>query len=212
MFKPKTLITGIVLIGLCAAAVLVSRHVLQRDMGGPQTLGAVKVRGDLRAPVEIVEFSDFQCPACQLVQPLLKSLDEKYPGQIRLVFKHFPLAGHAWSGQLHLAAECAGEQGRFWEYHDALYAAQKELGGTEDPTVRLLGFAKTLGLDLDIFAVCVTGPDAAKRVTAERAEGEKLLLRSTPTFFINGTRVVGPREMESEADKIIAKALEEKKK
>ena len=85
----------------------------------------LKQNGNPSAPVEILEYTDFQCPACRSSKPILAGIMAKYPGQVRLVFKHYPLPGHVWAKPAHRAAECAHDQGRFWPYHDLLYGNQQ---------------------------------------------------------------------------------------
>ena len=95
----------------------------------PGALGlpaALKVRGPAAAPVKIVEYSDFECPSCRVVQADIQNLFRNYPGKVQLTFKHYPLTSHKWSIYAHQAAECMNAQGKFWLYQDTLYEKQSE--------------------------------------------------------------------------------------
>ena len=177
----------------------------------PHKLSAVaasaKIRGPENAPVQIVEYSDFQCPACQRAQSSLNRFLADYEGKIQLVFRHYPLPGHVWAGIAHQAAECANEQGRFWEYHDRLYAEQKKWSGPEMPMETFLRYGRDLGLNLDRFGACFADQNVVKRIQNEKKGGVNLQVNSTPTFFINGERLVGPVDLEMKGENVIRKAL-----
>ena len=153
--------------------------------------GDFKIKGNPDAPVTITEFSDFQCPACGAAQPVLKQMLQTFQGQIKLDFRHFPLAGHQWSSHAHQAAQCAGLQGKFWSYHDRLFETQRAWSIPKDPTETFLKYASDLELGLDWFATCLTDESVKEVVMANKQEGLDLKVASTPTFFINGERVVG---------------------
>jgi predicted DsbA family dithiol-disulfide isomerase len=150
------------------------------------------VWGQASAPVTIVEFSDFQCPYCQRVQPTIKSLKADYDGKVRLVFKQLPLPMHP---QARLAAEgalCANAQGKFWELHDWLFANQG--GVTEDA---LKKSATELKLDADAFGRCLGAHSFAKQVDADMALAEKLGIQATPYLLVNGRIVEGAQPLDA---------------
>lgn len=167
----------------------------------------LKVQGPEQAGITLVEYSDFQCPACQSAEPALKEILAKYPEDVKLIFRHYPLSGHLWSGLAHQAAECALRQRKFWEYHDKLFGTQKDWSGPVQPTETFLKFAKELGLDLDAFAACLADPAVTETVNAEKKMGDDLQVRSTPTLFINGERLVGPVEIKVKAEVMVRKIL-----
>jgi protein-disulfide isomerase len=146
-----------------------------------------RVRGDPNAPVTIIEFSDFQCPYCRQAFPILEALLAKYPGQVKLAYRDFPLRGVHPNAQIAAeAARCANEQGKFWEYHDLLFSSPDKLD-----RAGLLQKAQTLNLDQKSFESCLdTGKfrvsidDDIKAGTAARVDG-------TPAFFINGVFLSG---------------------
>jgi protein-disulfide isomerase len=151
------------------------------------------VRGSGAAPVTVVEFSDFHCPFCRRVQPTLASVLAKYGERVRVAYKHFPLDGlHPNARKVSVAAWCAGAQGRFWEFHDAVYA-----GTSTDATDTVLAaHASTAGLDAQQFATCLKTPEAERAVQRDVAEGEALGVSSTPAFFVNGREVHGAQPVE----------------
>ncbi len=146
------------------------------------------VRGSATAPVTIVEYSDFHCPFCRRVQPTLMALLEKYKGQVRLVYKHLPLDSlHPEARRVSEAAWCAGQQDRFWQFHDAVYADSSS--DASDAT--LARYATTAGLDAAKFTACLAAPEAKAAVERDARQGEALGLNSTPGFFVNGREVRG---------------------
>ncbi len=152
------------------------------------------VRGDVNAPVTIVEFSDFHCPYCRAVQPTLLQLLDRYEGQVRLVYKHLPLdALHPQARQASRASWCAAEQGRFWEFHDAVYAS----GSSDASDEAMNAIATKVGLDLSAFGTCLTSREAAAAVDRDAAQGEALGLTGTPGFFVNGRELTGAQPLEA---------------
>lgn len=144
------------------------------------------VRGNKQAPVTIVEFSDFQCPYCASVAPTLRQLVAQYPDQVQWVFKNFPLDFHLDSPLAHRAALAAGEQGKFWEMHDLIFSNQRALKRDD-----LLAAARSLGLDMQRFQADLDGEKVRKMIESDMAEGARLDVAGTPTFFINGREYTG---------------------
>jgi len=151
-----------------------------------------RVRGNLNAPVQIIEFSDFQCPFCRRVQPTLQALLAKYPGQISISFRDFPIIElHPLAHVSAQAAKCAQDKGKFWEYHDLLFAESGR------PTREMLGkFAAQLGLEEKAFAACLDGGTHKGAVDRDLEEGLRVGVGSTPAFFINGVFVSGAQPLE----------------
>ncbi|MCC6457599.1 MAG: thioredoxin domain-containing protein [Caldilineaceae bacterium] len=142
-------------------------------------------RGDINAPVTVIEFSDFQCPFClRHVTETQPVLDEKYvdSGKVLWVYKHFPLNIHPQAPAAGVAAECAGDQGKFWEMHEALFASV-DAWSISDPTPVFESLASEVGLDADAFAACLADPAIAARVESDAAEGAQFV-QGTPTFII----------------------------
>ena len=150
------------------------------------------VSGPPSARIEIVEFSDFQCPFCQRVMPVLKQLMAKYPTQVKLVWKDFPLPIHPDARPAAEAAQCAREQGKFWEYHDKLFANQ-----TEMTPANLKQWAGQMGMDSAKFSACFDNAAHRQRVQGDMNEGNRDGVSSTPTIFINGRAIVGAVPLEA---------------
>jgi len=140
--------------------------------------------GNPDAPVTIVEFSDFECPYCSKVGPLMAELLAKNPETVKVVFKHYPLSFHKNARRAALASLAAQRQGRFWEFHDQLFEHQKEL---TPATIRKI--AQQLSLDLDRFEKDLADPALAARVDKDIRDGKLAGVRGTPTLFVNGRRV-----------------------
>lgn len=143
--------------------------------------------GDPDAPVTIVELSDFQCPFCaRFHQETFPALRRLYGDQVRWIFVNTPFPQHPHAEPAAIAAECAHLQGRFWEYADRLFSQQERLGeGAIESS------AEAIGLNMPAFRACLSDPDVAAEVTADVAEGRRLGLEGTPTFFVNGRRILG---------------------
>ena len=146
--------------------------------------------GTADAPVTIIEFSDFECPYCKRSVPILKELLAKYPGQLKLVYRDFPGQNHQQARSAAEAAQCAAEQGRFWEYHDALFTRKSPATGWN-----FLSIAEDLDLHPVTFAACLQEYRYREEVLKDVRDGLKLGVTSTPTFFINGRPLVGARPL-----------------
>jgi protein-disulfide isomerase len=144
-------------------------------------------RGSASAAVTIVEFSDFQCPYCQRVSPTLKRLQETYGDKVRIVWKDFPLTQiHPEAFKAAEAAHCAGDQGKFWDYHDRLFANQQALAAGD-----LKRYASDMSLDMAQFNACLDTSKHAERVRSGVEAGNRLGVSSTPTIYINGRALSG---------------------
>lgn len=151
------------------------------------------VRGPEDAPITIIEFSDFECPYCQRYnQEVAGRLLENYEGQIRYIFKDFPLTNiHPNALPAAAAALCAHEQDAFWGYHDLLFANEEGLSSEA-----LLSYAESLDLDMEGFSACVEEERYNEEVLADLEFAANLGVRSTPTFLINGLPVIGAQPYE----------------
>ena len=137
-------------------------------------------------PIEIIEFSDFECPYCQKAQPMIRELLAKYDGKVRLVWKDFPLPNHQHAVAAAIAARCAGEQGRFWEYHDVLFDNQRALAPAD-----LRRHARTAGVDVPTFDACIQSGKHREAIGEVLDTTTEHLVEVTPTFLINGRVVQG---------------------
>lgn len=164
------------------------------------------VRGTVGAKVTLVEFGDFQCPACKAYEPLVRQVLADNAGSVQLVFKHFPLTQiHPNALLAAKASEAAGLQGRFWEMHDMLYDKQGEWSGSLNARDMFVGYAESIGLDVSKFTQDLGNDSIEKKIIAEYKEGTTLGVRGTPTFFANGTMISNPSSIE-DFNKIIKDA------
>ena len=145
-------------------------------------------------PVQLVEFGDYQCPACGAAYPNVKQIMKDFDGKVTLYFRNFPLTQIHQNAMLGAeAAEAAGAQGKYWEMHDKLYDNQKEWGeltGTEAEN-KIVGYAKDLGLDTDKLKSDIDNEKYKQVIEQDMADGNALSINATPTFYINGTQLQG---------------------
>ncbi len=142
-------------------------------------------RGSANAPIVLVEFADFSCPRCKEIQPMLARVIAKFPGKILQVWKDFPVPAHPEAPAAHAAAACANEQGKFWEYHDRLFAR------TSPYDSQFAQFATEIHLDTPAFTECLASGTMTERIREDLAEAQLLEVDEVPTFFINNERVRG---------------------
>jgi protein-disulfide isomerase len=144
--------------------------------------------GSAQAPVQLIEFADFECPFCANFHNTVKQVEEQFPGKIAVSFVHFPLPGHRFAEPAARAAECAADQGRFEAMHDQLFANQNAFG-----LKSWSEFALAAGVpDLTAFETCVKQETPLQQVEAGKKAGEQLDVRATPTIIINGWKLAQP--------------------
>jgi protein-disulfide isomerase len=148
--------------------------------------------GPATAPVTIVEFTDYQCPYCHRAQAVIDEVLQRYAGKVRFVHLDFPLDGHPEAVPAARAARCAGEQGRFWEYHRSMMSRPGPLD-----TADLRGRAATLKLDPVKFNPCLASDRYDEAIQAELRHGSELGVSGTPAYFVNGRMLSGARPIES---------------
>jgi protein-disulfide isomerase len=171
------------------------------------------VLGSATAPVEVVEFADFQCPHCgEFANVQFPTIREQLinTGQLRWRFRDFPLnpLNFPWSRVAALAGQCAGEQGKFWEMEDALFQQQAAWGrSTSNPTSAFRDLARSIGVDLDKYNACMDSQRYAGRIEASHREGLARGVTGTPTFFVNGRELDNSRFGNSDAFKNLVDSL-----
>ncbi|MBP9687754.1 thioredoxin domain-containing protein [Candidatus Woesebacteria bacterium] len=148
-------------------------------------------RGPDEAKVVIVEFADFQCPACGAAHPITKKVQQDYIDKIQMVFRHFPLPQHKNAMDAARAAEAAGAQGKFWEMHDVLYEKQDAWSEKSNAVDIFVGYAKDLGLNTDQFKKDLVEHKFDDVINKGLLDGNAAGVNSTPTFFMNGVKQVG---------------------
>lgn len=159
--------------------------------------GATHTFGPDQAKVTVVEFGDFQCPSCKVAEPMVQQLKKDYADSVKFVFRQFPL--DSIHPNAHLAAqasEAAGDQGKFWEFHDVLYEKQEEWADIADKQKLLEKFgeyAAQLQIDKASFLEKIESQEVADRVKNDIDLGTNLQVNSTPTFYVNGTQTTAPQ-------------------
>jgi len=150
-----------------------------------------RVRGDPNAPITIVEFSDFQCPFCQRSHAVVKELLSKYAGQVKLAYRDFPLRQiHPQADAAAEAARCAGEQGKFWPFHDRLFETNRSLD-----LAAFADHAAAVGLDQSRFVECLAADKFEAQIEQDLQDGTQAGVNGTPGFFINGVMVTGAQPL-----------------
>ncbi len=148
------------------------------------------VRGERNAPVVLVEYGDFQCPACATAHPLVKQLETELGTKLAVVFRNFPLTSlHKNALQASYAAEAAGKQGKYFEMHDKLYENQDKWSESNEFKTIVSGYASELGLDVSKFDTDMQSADVQSKIDEDLSSGRKAMVNSTPTFFLNGTKM-----------------------
>lgn len=150
--------------------------------------------GSDSAKVEVTEYSDFECPFCASFATVQMPVIRQQliaTGKVRWRYRDFPLPSHQYSRYAALAAQCAGEQGKFWEMHDQLFSNHQWAQTGKNPASLFRDFARTIGLDVDKYDACVAGQRYAGRIQASVQEGEALGVRGTPSFFVGGQAFQG---------------------
>ena len=199
---PVLVIAAVTIIVFVGILLFASRTEQKTDVGSSvdqarfMTEGT-HVRGEASASATLVEFSDFECPACGMFYPKISELEHKYPTSLKVVYKHFPLPQHTEARKAAEAAEAAGAQGKFWEMHDKMFENQKALK-VED----LKKYAADLGLDTKKFDEELDSGKYAAKVQTDSALGTGLGVNSTPTFYLNGKKIVNLKSLNSLEDEI----------
>lgn len=190
-------ILGLIIWGLVVA---MNKPAPGTDLGVPAPVtSADHILGSSTALVTVIEYGDFQCPACALYMPIVDRLYNESSTTMRLVFRHFPLPQHANAMGSALASEAASNQGKFWEMYRLIYAGQTDWSEkpVADATKVFIGYATDLGLDIAQFTKDMASAEAKSKVESQLAEGKALGINATPTFFVNGEAVVNPQGYEA---------------
>lgn len=143
-------------------------------------------KGDQQASVQVVEFADYQCPHCQSASNVMKEIYKKWDGQLKFTYMDFPINRSGISRRVAEGAVCAGQQGKFWEYHDTAFEQQASLNMQWPEEA-----AKTLNLDTEAFKTCISSPTTMNKVKKSENSALAAGVRSTPTFFVNGVKIEG---------------------
>ena len=164
------------------------------SLGTPAPVtSADHVRGNPDAPVTLIEYSDFQCPACRSYHPLIERLMTEASTTVRLVYRHFPLPQHQNAELASQASEAAGVQGKFWDMYHLLFENQDDFETIPDGTAVFAGYASKLGLNMEQYARDLASSTLKTHIDAEADEGRTIGIDHTPTFFVNGKVIDNPQ-------------------
>jgi protein-disulfide isomerase len=154
-----------------------------------KNIGGGHFRGPENAKVTLVEFGDYQCPSCKAFHPVVQETLSRYPTQVRLEFHHYPLVSiHPNAMAASLAAEAAGEQGKYWEMHDLLFETQEQWSKAPNAEPEFLALAGRLGLDQNAFMQALRSPQLQDRILQDVVRAREGNVEAVPTFFIDGQK------------------------
>lgn len=156
------------------------------------------ITGNASASATLIEYSDFQCPACASYQPLVNQIKDELGDNLQIIFRHFPLKNIHPNAQLAAqASEAAGIQDKFWQIHNLLFENQSEWSELENPTEKITQYAQNLNLDIDKFTSDLTSKEIIDKVNSDYQSGIKAGVNSTPSFFINNEKITNPDSYEA---------------
>lgn len=193
----KFIIGGIILVGLAGALFGLIKIFSSQPIPVATVPVSQNVKGEATISATLVEYSDFQCPACAGYYPVVKQLNKDFKGKLRFVYRYFPLRTiHKNAEIASIAAEAAGRQNKFWEMHDLLFENQTEWSDLTDPREKFKEYAKFIGLDMEKFQNDLNSKEAKDKVEADYQNGLSLGVNATPTFFLNDQKISNPRTYE----------------
>jgi len=158
------------------------------------------IKGPRSSSVVLIEYSDFQCPACRNVEPLIREMQNEYGDRILFAYRHFPLRQHMFAGLAARAAEAAGRQGKFWEMHDLLFEGQERWSIQGRPEETFIEYARQLGLDVDRFRSDMASQETVAAVQEDVRTGTRAGVDHTPSFLLNGQTIPNPRNRDEFKD------------
>lgn len=199
----KKIISWLVIAGFVVAGVVIGVKSLNKSK--PQNNSSYSqvatispddwTKGNKEAKNTLIEYSDFQCPACGLYHPLLKQLSREFSEKLRFAYRHFPLQQHKNAKPAAYASEAAGKQDKFWEMHDLIFENQDRWASKNNNEAKeiFIGYAKKLNLDIERFKQDFDSAKIKEKVESDYKSGIKLKINATPTFFLNGKKIQNPR-------------------
>lgn len=187
MDKRFLIIMGVIIAAF--AGIMVYSNINKEDVG---EAGSVSnhTKGNNSKNVELVAYSDFQCPACGSFEPIISEVTNKYSDEMLYTFRHFPIDTiHPNARAASRAAEAAGTQGKFWEMHDVLFANQLQWSDSQSAKTIFDSYATQLGLNMDEYNTVYVATTTNSTINADKQEGQDLGVTGTPAFFINGDQI-----------------------
>ncbi len=189
----------VVVLGLIVWGLTVAMNKPVKD-NKPSSAGEITAvdhsRGPIDAPVTLIEYSDFQCPACQTYYYFVKRLLDEASTTMRFAYRHFPLSQHANAVPSALASEAAGVQGKFWEMYDPIFTNHTEWTELVNPTDVFVGYATKIGLNVEQFKEDMSSSTLRDKIQADLDGGIRIGINATPTFFVDGKAITNPPSYE----------------
>lgn len=189
-----------VIVGICAAVFIIIKladNYSPGQLSDNSISNSDWVKGSREAKVVLIEYSDFQCPACANYAPIMKQIIQEFGNEIVFIYRHFPLKQNHRNAELAAwAAEAAGKQNKFWEMHDILFEKQKEWENSGNADEYFRGYAQTLNLNIEQFGKDINSEEIKNKVENDFQSGLRSDINSTPTFFLNGNKIKNPRDYE----------------
>lgn len=184
--KNPWVIIGIIVVILVGASMWYSGYAAEKNNAGVVT-DTRHIKGGGGATVTLLEYSDFQCPACKAFQPVIQDVLKEFGDDVAFEYRHFPLSAiHPFAEQAARAAEAAGQQGKFFEYHDKLFAEQAQWSKGPNPSGYFMRYAEELDLDVEQFRRQLRSTLLREEVRADAEDARAQQISGTPTFFLNG--------------------------
>ena len=187
------------------------------DTSGPDQQGSIladptlnndQIKGNPNAKVALVEYSDFECPACAMYYPIIKQLNEEFGNDMKFIYRHFPLAQHKNAESTAYVAEAAGIQDKFWEMHDLIFENQDEWSVSDNSEDLFIAYAESIGLNIDKFNVDKNSEEVKTKVAEDYESGVRSKINATPTFYLNNKKVAGVTNYEG-FQELIKQAIKE---
>jgi len=192
--RGRTLMGGLAIVMTAVLLTLLARR--HPTPPKPGEVPAYRQQGPRTARVTIVVYSDFECPYCRLGAQALGGLAHQYPDKLHIVFRHKPLMNvHPYARMAAQAAECAGVQGKFWEFHDALFSHQDDWTRPADAFPQMINLAKQTGLDIPELNDCFKNPATSALIEADLNNANANQINATPTFLVDDQRCVGSNQL-----------------
>ncbi len=190
----ETVIFGFVVLAVIGGFIFAAVKLKDNSLNEPvfpvnAVVSTDQIKGNREAKTVLVEYSDFQCPACAAYVPLTKQLLEEFNDRIVFAYRHFPLSQHKNAKQAALASEAGGRQGKFWQIHDMIFENQEEWAETDNAEEIFIKYAEKSGLDIDRFKNDLKSEELKNKIAADLRSGQSANINSTPTFFLNGEKI-----------------------
>ena len=195
--KNKLTVTVAVLF-VCVAPILALKIFALKESKGLDKRTLARSKGDSHAPVWITEYFDYQCPACRTAHDTLDKYFQKYPKQLYLQVRFFPLPAHKYGLKTALYAECAARQNKFWKFHDLVFENQTSWSALPDAEPVFKDYARLAGMDLKKCEACLKDPETEKAVMEEKGKASALGVQITPTAYVNGKIFAGAQAINAE--------------